>query len=256
MPEEILQRREDRLLTRHGKAVRHPWHPWSPATRALLEQLSAVGFAQSPRLVGTDGEADLLSYIPGASGADGWAPAATEEGLAAAARLLRSYHDAVRDWQPQTEPVWFDGSIGTGGPGQVVCHGDFGPWNIVWDGPTPVGLLDFEYARPGDPLDDVAYACEYFVPFRDDADCLRWLRYPEPPDRRRRISIFAEAYGLGSADGLVDRVITVQSGMRDLVARLANEGFPRQVDLVAAGYLDELQARIDWSWEHRHLIEP
>ena len=29
--------------------------------------------------------------------------------------------------------------------------------------------------------------------------------------------------------------------MRDLVARLANEGFPRQVDLVAAGYLDELQ---------------
>ena len=29
---------------------------------------------------------------------------------------------------------------------------------------------------------------------------------------------------------------------RDLVARLANEGFPRQGDLVAAGYLDELQA--------------
>ncbi len=79
MPEEILQRREDRLLTRHGKAVRHPSHPWSPATRALLEQLSAVGFAQSPRLVGTDGQADLLSYIPGAPGVDGWAPAASEE---------------------------------------------------------------------------------------------------------------------------------------------------------------------------------
>jgi len=82
-----------------------------------------------------------------------------------------------------------------GGPGQVICHGDFGPWNIVWVGTTPVGLLDFEYARPGDPLDDVAYACEYFVPFRDDAECLRWLHYPKPPDRRRRISIFAEAYG-------------------------------------------------------------
>jgi hypothetical protein len=26
------------------------------------------------------------------------------------------------------------------------------------------------------------------------------------------------------------------------VARLTNEGFPRRVDLVAAGYLDELQA--------------
>jgi hypothetical protein len=44
--------------------------------------------------------------------------------------------------------------------------------------------------------------------------------------------------------------------MRDLVARLADQGLPRHVDLVAAGYLDGLQARIDWSREHRHLIEP
>lgn len=211
---------------------------------------------QAPRLVGTDGDADLLSFIPGASGPDGWAPATTAEGLAAAARLLRSYHDAVRDWRPEREPVWFDGSIGTGGPGQLILHGDFGPWNIVWDGNTPVGLLDFEYARPGDPLDDVAYACEYFVPFRDDAECLRWLRYPEPPDRRRRLLLFAEAYGLSSADGLVDRVIAVQTEMCVLVSRLADRGLPRQVEMVAAGYLDELQARIDWSWQHRHLIDP
>jgi Phosphotransferase enzyme family len=174
-------------------------------------------------VIGTDRDADLLGYIPGVSGADGWAPAVTEDGVAAAARLLRSYHDAVRDWQPETEPVWFDGSVGMGGPGQVICHGDFGPWNIVSDGTTPVGLLDFEYGRPGDPLHDVAYACEYFVPFRDDGECLRWLRYPEPPDRRRRISTFAEAYGLDSAGGLVDRIIAVQSGMRDLVARPADE---------------------------------
>jgi hypothetical protein len=239
--EEILQRRDDRVLTRVGPAVRHPRHPWSSATRALLEHLSEVAFMPSPRLVGTDGDADLLSYIPGASGADGWAPAVTEEGLAAAARLLRSYHDAVRDWRPEIEPVWFDGSVGTGGPGEVVCHGDFGPWNIVWDGTTPVGLLDFEYARPGDPLNDVAYACEYFVPFRDDAECLRWLRYPEPPDRRRRLLIFAESYGPSSADGLVDRVIAIQSDMRALVARLAGEGFPRQVEQVTTGYLEVLQ---------------
>jgi len=254
--EEILQRRDDRVLTRVGPAVRHPRHPCSSATRALLEHLSEVAFMPSPRVLGTDGDADLLSYIPGASGADGWAPAVTEEGLAAAARLLRSYHDAVRDWRPEIEPVWFDGSVGTGGPGEVVCHGDFGPWNIVWDGNKPVGLLDFEYARPGDPLNDVAYACEYFAPFRDDAECLRWLRYPEPPDRRRRLLIFAESYGLSSADGLVDRVIAVQSDMRVRVARLADEGFPRQVDLVAAGYLEELQARIDWSLQHRYLIDP
>ena len=138
--EEVLQRRDDRVLTRVGPAVRHPRHPWRSATRALLEHLSEPAFMPSPRPVGTDGDADLLSYIPGASGADGWAPAVTEEGLAAAARLPRSYHDAVRDWRPEIEPVWFDGSVGTGGPGEVVCHGDFGPWNIAWDGSTPVGV--------------------------------------------------------------------------------------------------------------------
>lgn len=205
MPEEVLVERADRVLTRLGDAVRHPQHPWSAATRMLLDHLAEVGFPFSPRVLATTVDHDLLSFIPGASGADGWAPAMDPDGLVAGARLLRSYHDAMTGWTPPVAPEWFDGSTGTGTAGQVVCHGDFGPWNIVWDGTSPVGLLDFEYARPGDPLDDVAYACEYFVPFRDDAECLRWLRYPSPPIRRERLAIFAEAYGLTSAAGLVDR---------------------------------------------------
>ena len=146
MPEEFPQQRSDRLLIRDGAAVRHPRHPWNTATRALLTDLEAVGFPYSPRVVGAEDDDDLLSFIPGASGADGWAPAVDERGLVAAAHLLRAYHDAVSGWQPVTDPVWFDGSSGTGGDGQIVCHGDFYPCNIVWDGIVPVGLLDFEYA--------------------------------------------------------------------------------------------------------------
>jgi thiamine kinase-like enzyme len=54
--------------------------------------------------------------------------------------------------------------------GDVVRHPQH-PWSEA----TRM-LLDFEYARPGDPLDDVAFALEYVVPFRDDATCLRWHR--------------------------------------------------------------------------------
>ena len=36
---------------------------------------------------------------------------------------------------------------GVGDDGDIVCHGDFGAWNIVWDGFDPVGLLDREYAH-------------------------------------------------------------------------------------------------------------
>jgi Phosphotransferase enzyme family len=254
--EQFPQDRGDRVLTRHGTAVRHPPHPWSAATHALLTYLEDVGFPYSPRIVGMDRGDHLLGFIDGESGAEGWAPAVSEHGLAAAARLLRSYHDAVSGWRADIDLLWFDGSRGTGGTGQIVCHGDFYPCNIVWNGLDPVGLLDFEYARVGQRLDDVAYACEYFVPFRDDAECLRWLRYPEPPDRRRRLLAFAQAYGLPSADGLVDHVIRMQQFTRDLVERLARQGLPRQADLVAAGFLEQLDARINWSVRHRALIDP
>ena len=79
---------------------------------------------------------------------------------------------------------------------------------------------------------------------------------PNPLPAVMRLLIFAESYGLSSADGLVDRVIAVQSDMRALVARLADEGFPRQVEQVTTGYLEELQARIGWSLQHRFLIDP
>ena len=255
MVEEILQLRNDRVLVRSGNVVRHPVHPWSAATRMLLRHLEAVGFAYSPRLVGHDDESDLLTFIPGASGADGWAAVVDEEGLAACARLLRAYHQAVRGWRPEVDSEWFDGSVGTGGIDQRVCHGDFGPWNIVWDGTTPVGLLDFEYARPGDPLDDVGYACEYVVPFRDDATCLRWHGFSTPPDRRRRLELFAAAYGLASTEGLVDRVISIQRGQLEISRRLAQRGDRRQVELVAGGHLQELQNRIAWSLTNRHLLD-
>lgn len=110
------------------------------------------------------------------------------------------------------------------------------------------GLLDFEYARPGDPLDDVAYVLEYVVPFRDDATCLRWHRFTKPPDRQRRLKLFAEAYGLASVDGLVDQVLTSQRGRVELVRRLADRGDRRQVDLVARGTSSNCRAGSNGQW--------
>jgi hypothetical protein len=102
--------------------------------------------------------------------------------------------------------------------------------------------------------EDLAYALEYVVPFRGDDEYLRWLRYPAPPNRRRRLERFAEAYGLTSTDGLVDQVIAVQRAGLDLVRRLAAEGHERQLAMVQAGALDEIRRRIAWSEQNRGLF--
>jgi aminoglycoside phosphotransferase (APT) family kinase protein len=42
-------------------------------------------------------------------------------------------------------------------PSEVVCHNDPGPNNFVFRDDVPVGLIDFDMAAPGDPLDDLGY---------------------------------------------------------------------------------------------------
>lgn len=229
--------------------------PWTPAVHALLDYLEDAGFPYSPRVVGIDGSFEILTYIDGESGPQGWGKVVDENGLTAAARLLRQYHDTVAAWQPDQEPVWFTGQTGAGGPGEVVCHGDFGPWNIVWQGTSPVGLLDWEYANLASPRQDVAYALEYMVPFRSDEACVEGLRYPKPPNRRRRLELFAEAYGLSSVDGLVDDVVAVQRAGVDTVRQLAEKGHERQVAMVADGELERLQGHVDWTEQNRQLLD-
>jgi hypothetical protein len=253
--DEVLQASHDRPVVRRGSTVRHPVQPWTPAVHALLDYLRDAGFPYSPRVVGMEDGYEILTYIDGESGPQGWAQVVEESGLMAAARMLREYHDTIAVWQPDTPPRWFTGQTGAGGGGELVCHGDFGPWNIVSRGTQPVGLLDWEYAHVAPPIHDVAYALQYMTPFRSDEICRDWLHYPEPPNRRRRLELFAGAYGLSSVDGLVDEVIAVQRAVLRWVEQLAGEGRARQVALVAEGQLERLRRHIDWSEQNRHLFD-
>lgn len=136
----------------------------------------------------------------------------------------------------------------------MVCHGDFGPWHIVWREGRPAWILDWDYVRPAPRTFDIAYAREYVTPFRDDAGCLRLLRYPGPPDRRRRLELFASAYGLASTAGLVEAVIDVQRDGIEQVRRLAAARHQPQARWVTDGFLGELERKRAWSQANRHLF--
>lgn len=232
----------DSRVTRAGDTVRRPLQPWSSSIHDLLGHLESTGFP-APRVVQVEDETEVLTWLEGASGASGWAKVVPEPGLRGWGRFLRRYHDAVADYRPGPASVWSSGVAGCA-VGELVCHGDFGPWNAVWRGDDVVGLIDWDHARPASPMFDVAYALEYVAPFRSDEACVRDMRYPVPPDRRRRASAFCEGYGIDVPSDLVEQVASQQRLTMRTVEKLAEERVEPQRSWVEEGYLDELAARV------------
>jgi hypothetical protein len=229
-------------VTRVGDTVRRPLQRWSPSVHALLGHLESKGFA-APRVLGVDGDTEVLSWIDGESGAAGWAKIVPVDGLRGWGRFLRTYHDAVSDYRPAPASDWSSGS-GTCGDGEVVCHSDFGPWNAVWRGDEVAGLIDWDHARTAPPIFDVAYGLEYAAPFRSDEESIRDLRHPTAPDRRRRAEVFCEGYGIDVPTDLVEHVARQQRQTMRTVEELAAEGVEPQASWVREGYLDELERRV------------
>lgn len=88
---------EAREVFRRGDLVHRTPQPWTPAVVELLDHLEAVGYAASSRHRGYDEDGrELLTFLPGEDGPISWGYLHRDEGLASVARLLRSYHDAIR----------------------------------------------------------------------------------------------------------------------------------------------------------------
>ena len=253
---EVLQDRADRPVLRIGDVVRHPRQPWSASVHALLGYLEAAGFTEAPRPGPVAEDHDDVAYIEGVSGDDACLLVASDEAVAAVAQLLRRYHDVVAQWRPAVAPVWFDGQTGTGDGGEhLVCHGDVGPWNLVWRDGALVGLIDWEYATVGTRRTDIAYALHYLVPFRDRSYWAGVLGMATKPRRRHRMAVFAEAYGIAVDDQLVDDVLASQQAGVDLMRNLAEQGRPRQQQLIADGELDREHRAVLWGQGHRHKFQ-
>ncbi|SEQ77592.1 aminoglycoside phosphotransferase family protein [Lentzea albida] len=159
---------------RVGDAVRRPAGPWAPRVHELLRRLAPLGIAPVPLRL--DDEHELLSYLPGEVG---HVPPSSDRTLIESALLLRRLHDTTArlvdeldGWQhPAREPV------------EVVLHGDFAPYNVVFRDGTPTGVFDWDSAHPGPRWWDVSWALIQFV-----------LALPD--DRERRTRLFCETYGI------------------------------------------------------------
>jgi hypothetical protein len=166
-------------VVRVGDTVRRPPRYATQLMRDVLVHLERAGFDAAPRWLGFDEQGrDVLSWIDGETLTErgqmhpyiGDPPGRitfTDEQIAAAMRLLHRYHDTFGD--------------------DVICHGDFGPWNIVWRNGLPFAVIDFDNVYRGDAADDVAYALRMFISYGFAPDA--------PTELLRRTGAALQAYG-------------------------------------------------------------
>lgn len=241
-----------------GDLVRRPAYPWTSTVHALLRHLLAAGLeVPEPVSIELGGEpadgmavgTEVVRLVPGVAGPQVWPLQATEPGLRSAARLLRRVHDAARSFVAPEGATWAFPPP----PGEdvTILHGDPGPWNMAWRDGVAVGLFDWDLARPGPRLDDVAYALDYLAPLRTDADALRWHGFTEPPARSARLTAFLESYGgAWEPAAVVEAVLARKRRTESEVADLAARGAEPQRTWVAEGYLRSAQEHLEWAEGH------
>lgn len=247
---------------RVGDTVRRTTGPWTPAVHALLRHLEAAGFEAAPRVIGFDEDGrEVLSFIEGETVGDDdpwpvWWRA--DDTLVQAVGLLRQFHEASASFEPPPEACWR--FAGRPGPNATMLHGDWAPYNIVWHDGRVVSVIDWDLARPGDPLDDLAFVAWHWAPLHHPAMIDRGELGPwRQPDRERRLRLVVETYGLAHRRGFIERVIARIRASANGIEGAAAAGDAGMIRLRDLGVVEDVRLSAAWVEEHArafaHAIE-
>jgi Ser/Thr protein kinase RdoA (MazF antagonist) len=191
-------------VVRVDDTVRRPPSAASGFVARLLPALAERGFVDSPRHLGFDVRGrEVLSFVPGEI-VPRWRRFDDEQ-VASVGRLLRRLHDASRALVATASGYSREFDSGYRGPDGVICHHDAGPNNVILHNGQPTALIDFDFAAPGHPSEDLAYAAWSW--------CLASKPERQPvTDQARQVGVLATAYGLTAIqrDGLPAAIVARQ----------------------------------------------
>jgi hypothetical protein len=196
-------------VVRVGDTVRRPPLHATPLMRDVLVHLERVGFDAAPRWLGLDEQGrDILTFVEGETFGDCRSIVWRDEQLEASGRLLRRYHDALAG-----SPL--------AGADEVVSHGDYGPWNLIWRNGLPVCVIDFDTARPGRRVEDVGYALWKHLNLG--------LVDVSADEQARRARVFVDAYDIE-----LDVAETIDAAQEQARVRFTEHGWLETLPELAA----------------------
>ena len=251
--EELLTGGNMTRVVRVGNTVRRTAGPWTPTIHALLRHVRAAGFTEAPEPLGLDEQGrEIIALVPGRPGLYPL-PAFmfSDATLKSVARALRRFHEATSGFTAPARARW---QWPAQEPFEVVCHNDWAPYNLMFEGERLTGVIDFDLASPGPRARDAGYAAYRFVPLtapqNPDAP------YPGRAEQLRRLATFCAAYG----DGLLapDAVLgSAVDKLRELVRFIVDSaagGDPAQQAVLARGDTEIYERDSAYLERHRERL--
>ena len=260
--EEPLSGGNTGVVVRVGATVRRQAGHWTPAVHALLDHLEAVGFDAAPRALGTDALGrEVASYIDGVAGTLGPRRLAPQFQTLGACRAigtwLRGFHDAQAGFAPDPALPWRVVPGRELRVGEVVVHHDVGTYNTVLRPDGSFAVIDFDFASPGQPVEDLAYVLWSWTPlWGEPAAVRREMGAVTMAERLHKFAAVLEGY---AADAplraqVPDAVLQCMTDHSRTLEELAAQGDPAFVRMVADGHAERPLRDAEWFESHRELF--
>jgi len=245
--------RENKIFRISDRVIR-PSAAWTPYVHDFLSFLIEEGITYVPQPYGINEKGEeSLSYVQGEVYNYPLPEFMLQDKmLISSARLLRSYHDAGARYIDKltNKEEWM---LGTIDPIEVMCHGDFAPYNVTIIDGKAFGIIDFDTLHPGPRMWDIAYAVYRWVPFTNPSnpDCDSSLE-----EQIRKAKLFLDTYGIKIEEReflprmMVDRLTNLVNYMKNQ-AEKGNVDFQKNIE---EGHLDLYLNDIEYILKNERMI--
>lgn len=235
----------EKAIFKHQNTVVRPLNHWSKSVHQLLKHLHQHGFKQCPKFISADECQETLSFMEGdtynypLNGA-----IASKTALLSVAKLLREFHRVSKSFVERFNVSDMPWMLPAQQPIELICHGDFTPYNVALQGEQVVAVFDFDTAHPAPALWDLAFTVYCWAPFKvEQSGALEHIC--EQIDRAR---LFCDAYNASKEQrfNLVPTIIRRLQALIDYMRSEAQSGNAQFQQDIAQGHLNSYFADIEY----------